>query len=143
LIEADKTELLVNESQAEKWIRTYIGGEDFLNGGARYCLWLKDASPNELKAMLYVMKRVKAVADWRLSITTASVRDYSTQPTLFTQGRQPISEFLALLEVSSERRVFIPIAFLNQQIVPNNKLQVVKNATIYHFGVLCSTMHYA
>ena len=143
LTEFEKNELVANEPQAEKWLRQYIGGEELINGSVRYCLWLKDASPNELKAMPNVMQRVKAVADWRLTSATASVRDYSAMPTLFTQDRQPTGVFLALPEVSSERRQFIPIAFLSADIVPSNKIQVIDAANHYHFGILCSTMHNA
>ncbi len=143
LTENEKIELLDKEPQAERWVRPYIGGEELINGSIRYCLWLKDASPNELKEMPEVMRRVKAVADWRLTSATGSVRDYAAMPALFTQDRQPKSDFLALPEVSSERRLFIPIAFLSKNIVPSNKIQVVHDATIYHFGILSSTMHNA
>ncbi len=143
LTEAEKEELLTKEPQAEKWIRQYIGGEELINGTLRYCLWLKDASPDELKAMPHVLQRLKAVAEWRLTSATASVRDYSAMPALFTQDRQPKSDYLALPEVSSERRLFIPIAFLSNKTVPSNKIQVVHDATIYHFGILSSTIHNA
>lgn len=143
LTEAKKAELLAKEPHAEKWIRPYIGGEELINGSVRYCLWLKNASPDALEAMPEVMQRVNAVADWRLTSATASVRDYAAMPALFTQDRQPKSDFLALPEVSSERRLFIPIAFLSSVVVPSNLIQVIHNAGIYHFGMLCSTMHNA
>lgn len=143
LTKAEKSELLTKEPQAEKWIKPYIGGEELINGTVRYCLWLKDASPSELKAMPQVVIRVKAVADWRLTSATASVRDYSAMPALFTQDRQPSHEFLALPEVSSERRLFIPIAFMSADVVPSNKIQVIHDANLHHFGILCSTMHNA
>lgn len=143
LTEVEKNELIANEPQAEKWLRPYIGGEELINGSMRYCLWLKDASPNELKTMPRVMRRVKAVADWRLTSATASVRDYSAMPTLFTQDRQPKSDYLALPRVSSERRQFIPIDFLTTHTIAHEKLLVIENASLFYFGMLCSTMHNA
>ncbi|MFN3543424.1 MAG: DNA methyltransferase [Thiobacillus sp.] len=143
LTEEEKAELLSAEPAAEKWLRLFIGGEELINGSRRWCLWLKDISPTELKALPHVMKRIKLVQEWRLTSSTASVREWSAKPTLFTQDRQPQSDYMALPRVSSERRQFIPIAFLPKDIIAHEKLLVVENATLYHFGILCSTMHNA
>lgn len=143
LTESEKNGLLAAEPTAEKWLRLFIGGEELINGGRRWCLWLKGISPSELKAMPQVMKRIKSVQEWRLTSSAASVRGWSAKPTLFTQDRQPTTDYLALPRVSSERRQFIPIAFLSKAIIAHEKLLVVENATPYHFGILCSTMHNA
>ena len=89
------------------------------------------------------MKRIARVRESRLKSPTASVRDYSTRPTLFTQDRQPTEAYLAVPEVSSEHRRYIPIAFLTPAVVASNKLQIIVGGTIYHFGVLTSEMHMA
>lgn len=143
LTEAEKEELLTKEPQAEKWIRQYIGGEELINGTVRYCLWLKDASPSELKAMPHVMQRVKAVAEWRLTSATASVRDYSAMPALLTQDRQLKSDYLVLPRVSSERRLYIPTGFLDSSVIAHEKLLIIENAQLFHFGILSSMMHNA
>ena len=131
------------EPAAKKYLKRYVGGDELLNGGERWCLWLKDADPTELRSLPEVMRRVRAVAQFRQGSPTASVREFAARPTLFTQDRQPTRAFLALPEVSSERRRFIPIAFLKPSVVVSNQAQVVEGATLWHFGMLCSTMHNA
>ncbi len=143
LSEQEAEALLSEEPTAAKWLKTYIGGEELINGGRRYCLWLKGISPKELKSMPAVMKRVAAVSQARLKSPTKSVQAFADKPTLFTQDRQPDKDYLGVPEVSSERRRFIPIAFLSADIIASNKVQIVEGATHYHFGMLCSTMHNA
>jgi hypothetical protein len=93
--------------------------------------------------MAKVMERVKRVAAARASSPTRSVRDLANQPTLFTQDRQPTSNYLAIPEVSSANRRFIPIAFLTSKTIASNKLQIISDGSFYHFGILSSTMHNA
>ncbi|MHB8914676.1 MAG: class I SAM-dependent DNA methyltransferase [Thiobacillus sp.] len=143
LTDSEKNGLLATEPAVEKWVRLFIGGDELINGGRRWCLWLKGINPAELKAMPHVMKRVAAVAEQRRQSPTPSVREFAEQPTLFTQDRQPANEYLAVPEVSSETRRFIPIAFLSSKVIASNKLQIVEGATMFHFGILCSTMHNA
>jgi hypothetical protein len=143
LTEAEKTGLLAVEPQAEKWLRPYIGGEELINGSIRWCLWLKGISPAELKAMPHVMRRLDDVQKWRLTSATKSVQEWAARPSLFTQDRQPFTDYLAVPRVSSERRRFIPIAYLSAEIIAHEKLLVVEGATLYHFGILNSTMHNA
>ncbi len=143
LSEQEAEALQAEEPTAAKWLKTYIGGEELINGGRRYCLWLKGISPKELKSMPAVMKRVAAVSQARLNSPTKSVQAFAEKPTLFTQDRQPEKDYLGVPEVSSERRRFIPIAFLSADTIASNKVQIVEGATHYHFGMLCSTMHNA
>lgn len=143
LTEQQKDELLAIESRAEQWLRPYVGGEDFLNGTWRWCLWLKGVSPSELRSAPAVMQRVRAVAEVRLKSPTKSVQEFASQPTLFTQDRQPETDYLALPEVSSENRRFIPVGFLPSRVIASNKLQIIAGATLFHFGVMMSTMHNA
>jgi len=141
--EAEKIEFITSEPQAEKWLRPYIGSEELINGNWRWCLWLKGISPAELKAMPKVMERVRAVAETRLKSPTKSVQEFAAKPTLFTQDRQPDADYLAVPEVSSESRRFIPIGFLSKQVIGRKPMVTCAGATLYHFGILCSTMHNA
>jgi hypothetical protein len=143
LTNKERAELLEKEPGAERWLRPFIGGEELLNGGHRWCLWLKNISLPELQALPQVQVRVEKVRASRLKSPTASVRRFADYPTLFTQDRQPDSDYLAVPEVSSEARRFIPIAFLPATVIASNKLQIIVGGTLFHFGVLSSTMHMA
>lgn len=143
LEEGEAEELLKSEPSAKKWLRPYLGGEEFLNGGVRQCLWLKDMSAKDLNAHPMIKARVETVRRARLQSPTKSVQEAANTPMLFTQDRQPTTDFLAIPEVSSENRPYIPIAFLPPTVVPSNKIQLVANANLFMFGVLTSAMHMA
>lgn len=143
LTDAARAALLREAPSAEAWLRPYIGGEELVNGGQRWCLWLKGVSPDQLRDTPPVHDRLEAVRAARLKSPTASVRAYANNPAVFTQDRQPDARYLAVPEVTSENRRFIPMAFLGPEIVASNKLQIVPGATLYHFGILTSTMHMA
>ena len=134
MTDGERLDLLRHEPLAEKFVRPFVGGEELLNSGNRWCLWLRAASPAELKAMPEVMKRVKAVAESRKLSPTKSVREFAAFPTLFTQDRQPAGKYVAVPEVSSENRRFIPIAFLDANVIASNKLQIIEGGTLFHFG---------
>ena len=143
LTDAERHALLAVEPAAGKYLRRYIGGDELINGGVRWCLWLKHASPAELAALPKVRERVAKVREARLKSPTKQVRDYADMPTLFTQDRQPESTFMALSEVSSESRRYMPVGFFNSDVVPANTVQIVVGATIHHFGIISSRMHSA
>lgn len=138
-----KNEFISIEPAATKWLKLYVGSDELINGIQRWCLWLKGIDSEELKKLPEVLKRVKAVAESRKKSPTLSVREFADKPTLFTQDRQPDSNYLAVPEVSSENRKFIPIVFLSSDTVASNKLLTCQGATNYHFGILSSTMHNA
>ena len=137
----DREELLAADPKCEKWLKPYVGGEEMISGQWRWCLWLKDADPSELKASKPIAERLERVRVGRLQSPTASVRDYANYPTLFTQDRQPDADYLAIPEVSSETRQYIPIAILPPTVIASNKLQIIPGAPIYYFGILTSAMH--
>jgi hypothetical protein len=139
----DRAYMLEHEPFAEKYIRPFMGGGDFINGDKRYCLWLKDASPSELRKLPLVMERVEAVRQTRLSSKAASTRKYAEYSTLFRQISQPNSDYLAVPEVSSVNRKYIPIAFVGENTICSNTVQFVPGATLWHFGILTSAMHMA
>ena len=139
----ERSELLSKEPGAAKFVRPFMGGGDFINGEERYCLWLKEATPDELQALPMVMKRIEGVKQMRLASRAETTRNYAAFPSLFRQDAQPSSDYLAVPEVSSERRSYIPIAFLTKDVICSNTVQVVPEATIWHFGILTSSMHMA
>ncbi|MFN8993773.1 MAG: DNA methyltransferase, partial [Pseudomonadota bacterium] len=139
MTEAEKDELLSSEPDARALLRKYLGGEELINGDYRWCLWLKDVDLKQLRAMPRVLARIAAVREARLRSPTPDVRRFADFPTLFTQDRQPDSEYLALPEVSSENRRFVPMAFLPPSVVASNKLQIIVGATNFHFAILNST----
>jgi hypothetical protein len=139
----EKDELLENEPTAAKFVHRYMSGGDFINGVERYCLWLASVEPSELRALPRVMKRVEAVKVFRLKSDAASTRNYAKYPTLFRQIAQPDSNYLAIPEVSSERRAYVPTAYLDKEVICSNTIQFVPNAGLFHFGVLTSNVHMA
>jgi hypothetical protein len=131
------------EPQSKKWFRRWLGADEFLNGYERWCLWLGDCPPSELRAMPEAMKRVQAVKNVRLASKSAPTRKLADTPTRFHVENMPDTSYLVLPEVSSERRVFIPFGFENPETLCSNLVKVAPNATSLHFGVLSSTMHNA
>ncbi|MDA8030261.1 MAG: class I SAM-dependent DNA methyltransferase [Alphaproteobacteria bacterium] len=141
LDEKEKEELIAAEKSAEKWIRPYSMGNDFINGIPRFCLWLKNCPPQELRKMPRVLARVKAVKEMREKSANKETREFAAKPTLFMTDRQSKSDYLAIPQVSSERREYIPIGFLPADHIAGNMLFTVPNATLYEFGVITSLMH--
>ncbi len=135
--------LLQSEPTIGKYIRRYMSGGDFLNDEIRYCLWLKDAKPEELRRSPAVISRLERVRSFRLSSDAQSTRKYADYPSLFRQTAQPDTDYLAIPEVSSERRAYIPMAYISRDVICSNTVQFVRDATQYHFGVLSSRMHMA
>ncbi len=139
----ERVEMINSEPDAAKFIRRYMGGGDFINGHERYCLWLTDIAPNELRNLPMVTARVNAVKEMRLASKAESTRKFAAYPTLFRQISQPNSDYLAIPEVSSESRAYIPIAFISKEVICSNTVQFVPDASVWHFGILTSTMHMA
>ena len=133
-----------NDPGAEQWIRPLIGGNDFLNGGMRWCLWLDGITPAQLQAMPEVLRRVERVRDFRLKSPKKASRDRAATPWLSGENRQPKSgRFILVPKVSSERRLYAPIDFLDSKTIVNNTVQLVPEADQYQFGILQSVMHMA
>lgn len=131
-----------NEPQSLKFIHRFMMGREFINNIERYCLWLVNAKPNELKSPM-LMKHLKNVQDYRLSSTAASTVKLADTPTLFAQISQPDGNYIALPKVSSCRRRYIPMGYLSCDIIAGDKLFIIPDATLYHFGVLTSNVHNA
>lgn len=120
-----------------------MGAQEFINGNHRWCLWLVDAEPTELRRLPRVMERIEAVRRFRLKSKAAATRKFAAIPTLFCQVAQPCTKYVLVPGVSSERRHFVPIGFLEPSVVASNLVFVVPDALPFHFGVMSSTMHNA
>ena len=141
--EEDYNGFMKQAPASAKYIRRFLGADEFLNGKNRYCLWLDGISPKELQGMPLVLERVQLVREFRLSSKKAATRKQADTPTLFTENRQPSEDFIAIPEVSSGTRRYIPMGFLHPDTICSNKLQILPGASIYHFGVLMSNVHMA
>ena len=141
--EEEKNEFIKREPQAEKWFRPWIGSHEFINRYFRYCLWLGECPPNELRKMPECLKRVQAVRDYRLSSPSAGTVKLADTPTRFHVENMPKGNYIVVPEVSSERRKYIPMGFLDPYVLSSNLVKVIPNAEIYHFGVLTSNVHMA
>ena len=124
-------------------LRRYIGSNDYINNKVRYCLWLKGVSPAVYNNVPEIMHRIEAVKIAREKSPTPGFRAAASTPAIFAEIRQPDSLFLAVPEVSTERRRYIPIGYLDPSVVPSNKLYVLPNATLFMFGVMTSNIHMA
>ncbi|MCD8340093.1 MAG: hypothetical protein LUC43_07840 [Burkholderiales bacterium] len=126
----------------EPWIRPYIGSHEFINNKKRWCLWLVGAPPNVLRHKL-VKERLEKVRQFRLDSKAEATRKFSSTPSLFCQISQPNVEYLLVPAVSSERRLYVPMGFEEPTTIASNLVQLVPGITVYHFGVLTSSIHMA
>lgn len=143
LSDEEKNELIKKEPISASWIHPYLGAYEFINNKTRWCLWLVDATPHEIKQSPYVMKRIESVREFRANSVAAGTRKFAETPTLFCQIAQPDSDYIAVPETSSERRKYIPIGFLSKNVIASNLLFLIPNASLYHFGILTSNVHNA
>ena len=144
LSHADRSELLATDPASKDWIRPYVGAEGFINNEVRYCLWLADCPPQVLRNMPSVMRRVRAVQAMRERSTKVATQQKAATAMLFTEDRQPRSgRYLAIPRTSSSNRQYLPLGYLEATVVAANDLQIVPNATLFHFGVLSCAMHRA
>ncbi len=143
LTEEEKNTLIQKEPIAEKFIRPYMMGKDFIDRKPRYCLWLQGANPTDLRKCHEVMKRIEKVRDFRLSSNRTSTLRAAEFPTLFGAPFECESDYIAIPKVSSENRRYIPMDYLSNKIIPGDKLFVMQRTTPYHFGVLTSNIHMA
>jgi hypothetical protein len=129
------------EPAAKKWTRPFLGADEFINNVPRWCLWLVDCPPNELRQLPEVIRRVQAVKAMRAESTDAQTRSDAATPTLFQKIRQPKSSYLLVPSVSSERRAYVPIGFISADVIVSNLVYCLPDATLFHFGILSSAMH--
>lgn len=144
LSEEEKDSLIQQEPSIARWIHPYIGAEEFIKQKSRYCLWLRDAQPADIKQSKILYERVQAVREFRLASSAKTTQGYAKVPHLFAQITQPEGvDCLLVPRVSSERRRYAPIGFIKAGIVSSDAVQIIPNATLYHFGILTSNVHMA
>lgn len=139
----EKNAFLKKEPSAQTYFRKFVGSDDFINGYTRWCLWLHDVSPSDIRKLPECMKRVNSVHDYRLESKKAATRAAAATPMSFMEIKRPVGKFLIVPEVSSQRRKYVPIGFSDKEMICSNKVRFVSNATMYHFGILTSNVHMA
>ena len=145
---AEKQALIAAEPLAAQYIRPFFGSEEFLNDKERWCLWFHGISEtrlnHDLKHMPKTAQRIESVRQKRSESDRATTKELAAIPHLFGEIRQPASgNYLIIPRVSSEARAFIPIGYVNCNTINSDANFMLPNATPYHFGILCSTMHNA
>ena len=145
IIEKDDYEdFISHEPNALKYIHRYVGAVEFLHNEQRYCLWLKGANPKELKNMPTVMERIEKCKEMRNNSVAAAIRKFAETPTLFAQITQPDGvPYIIVPAHSSSARKYIPLGFVNPDVISSNAVFIIPNANIYLFGVLMSNVHNA
>ena len=136
-------EFIKKEPKSKPYFKKWIGSKEFINGYYRYCLWLGDCSPKELRSMPECLKRVDAVRKFRLESTSLGTQKLAEKPTRFHVENMPKSNYIIVPEVSSERRRYIPLGFMSPEVFSSNLVKLIPNATLFHFGVLTSNVHMA
>ncbi|MCA3082906.1 MAG: class I SAM-dependent DNA methyltransferase [Rhodocyclaceae bacterium] len=139
----EKAELLTDQPDAAPWIRRFMGAEEFINNGSRWCLWLKDCPPQTLSKLKAVQKRIDLVRLHRAKSTRQTTKELASTPALFGEDRQPTGQYVLVPRHSSETRAFVPMGFLKSDTIVGDSNLCVPNATTYEFGILSSTMHNA
>ena len=130
--------------ESEKFIKKFLGAEEFINNKKRYCLWLVNASPAEMRKIPPIMERVANVQKLRSESKRAATQKLAATPTLFGETRQPVSgTYLLVPSTSSEKRRYVPLGFLDCNVISSNANLIVPNASLYHFGILTSNVHMA
>ena len=139
LTEEEKNLFVKKYPQDEKFIRRLLGGEEFLHNKKKYCLWLVDATPDEIKKNKFIYERVKKCKENRLN-SGADKRKLADTPHLFRERVNP-EHFIAIPQVSSEKRKYIPMDFLDKNTIPTFQLRIIPDAEVWHFGILTSKVH--
>ena len=144
ILTSEEKELLIAQNPlSEKYIRPFMMGKDFIDRKPRFCLWLVGANPSELKKCPQILERVEKVKAFRLASKKPATQKKAETPTLFDEVRPLNTNYIALPKVSSERRRYIPIDYLEAEIIAGDKLFMIPDATMYNFGVLNSNVHMA
>ena len=136
-------EFCKNEPQALKYIKPFVGADEFLYNTKRWCLWLVDANPMDFEKCSMVKARVKAVKEIRLESRREATQKLANTPHLFAERRQPTTPYILIPRHTGESRDYIPIGFVGPEIIAGDSNLTLEYATLYHFGVLTSRMHMA
>ena len=144
LFELDEMKTFIQaEPGSAPYFHPWYGSREFINRKPRYCLWLGNCSPAELRKLPECMKRIQAVREYRLSSSRASTLKLADKPTRFQTENMPKGNYIVIPEVSSERRRYVPMGYMDDTVLCSNKVRLMPGATLYHFGVLESNVHMA
>lgn len=143
LSENEYTEVIQKDPELEKYIHPFLGAKEFLHNKKRFCFWLDRISPAEIKKHPILLDRIKKTREFRLASSKAATRKYADMPTRFMEIRQPKNNYILIPRHSSENRRYIPMDFLDPDIICGDANIAMPNAQIYHFGVLESNVHMA
>lgn len=141
LSEEEKDDMIKKYPITQRFIREYIGAQEFINNTKRYCLWLKDVPPQDYRNIPEIRDRLTKVAQTRIKTQTKAVQLQASTPFLFSQIRQPDSDYILIPETSSETRKYIPIGYMRKDVIASNSTLTGKNTTLFHFGILESSVH--
>lgn len=139
----DVLKIQATDPVATKYLRPLVGAQELINGKERYCIWLVDVQPAEIRSSPEILKRVEAVRNMRQKSSKKKTRDDAATSHLFQENRQPIANFLAVPSVSSETRRYVPMALFGPEVVTNNSVLNISNATLFTFGILHSSVFMA
>ena len=142
-IEDEKNIFIKNNPELAPYIKKYIGSQEFINRKNRYVLWLYGVSPNVLRQSKTIFEIAEKIKGFRLSSKKPQTRELANTPLLWEANRYNGKDFILIPRVSSEKRKYIPIGFVDGEVIANDACQLVPNATLYHFGVLTSNVHNA
>jgi hypothetical protein len=144
LSDYEKEDLLANHPEVEKWIRPFLGAEEFINGTLRWCLWLKDVEAMEWSKFKRVKQRVDLTKKMRLTSSSTATQRMAQHPAIFGSVRQPATgTYILIPRHSSENRHYVPMGFVRADVICGDANSLIPGATLYHFGILTSAMHMA
>ena len=143
LTEEEYLDVIKKEPNIKKYIRKFLGASEFINNKKRYCLWLVDALPNEIKSSTFIFDRIKKVKVFRLNSEKEATQESANTPMLFQEIRQSTTEYILVPAHTGGMRKYIPMGFENADVICGNANLAIPNANLYHFGVLTSNVHMA
>ena len=141
MTDEEKIDFLKSEPQGKKFIKPFVSAKEFLHNQKRWCFWLVEAEPSELKQCPNLLKRIEAVKEFRLKSTKAATVKWAQMPGLFTENRQPKTKYILIPRHSSENRKYIPFGFYSKDFIIADSCNSIPNATLYHFGIISCVMH--
>ena len=139
--EDEKEGIILNDARIGNYLRPYIGADELLKGKKRWCLWLKDANPQDIQVIPEIKRIVSAVKNFREKSSRKETKELAKYPALFGEIRQPDEDYLIIPKVSSKNRNYLPVGFLNKSYIANGSSLIIKNGSKLIFGILSSSMH--
>lgn len=136
-------DFVAKEPLSQEFFKPWYGTQEFINNKPRYCLWLGECSPAQLRKMPLCLERVNSVRNFRLQSTSESTRKIAEKPTRFHVENMPKDDYILIPKLTPESRLWIPMGFLSPDVLCSDLVQIIPKGTIYHFGILTSSLHLA